>query len=348
MTGKRITVFGLGILLTLGLAVAIGLPGTEEPVGEGQKVIESRAAKLSPEARTGELAGVWPIPEARQTDSPEVLPPPELGRQKPASVNDSPWKTYSVSADKPDGTPRIAIIIDDVGVNRSAAQKAAKLPPPFTLSYLSYAENVEGLISEARTRGHEIMLHLPMEPMNGDIDSGPRALTSDQLPEERQHDLEWALGRFGQYVGVNNHMGSRLTSDRDAMEQVLGEIKRRGLLFVDSKTSPDTVALEVARELSVPSVGRDVFIDHEQSRSFVEAQLALLETIALERGSAVGIGHPHDVTLDVLAEWQEDLKKRGFTLVPVSSIVTDTYERIAGLSNATPPEVPEEGGTKSQ
>ncbi|WP_081649641.1 divergent polysaccharide deacetylase family protein [Fodinicurvata sediminis] len=348
MTGKRITIFGLGILLTLGVAVAFGLPGNEVPDRESQNLVEGRTEQLNPVASPGEVAGIWPIPEAKQPDRPEVLPPPDLGGTKPAAVSASPWKTYSVAAEKPDGTPRIAIIIDDVGVNRPAARKAAKLAPPFTLSYLSYADNVEELIAEAQVNGHEIMLHLPMEPMNGDIDPGPRALKSDQALEERQQDLEWALERFGQYVGVNNHMGSRLTADRQAMEQVLGEIKRRGLLFVDSKTSSDTVALEVARELSIPSVGRDVFLDHEQTRSFVEAQLALLENIALEHGSAVGIGHPHEVTLEVLAEWHEDLKQRGFTLVPVSSIVTDTYERIAGLSIATPPEVPEESSTKRQ
>ncbi|MFC4351430.1 divergent polysaccharide deacetylase family protein [Fodinicurvata halophila] len=344
MQGKRLAVFSLGILLTLGLAVAIGFSGMEDANQEDAEGVVQQTS-LAPVEGKAELAGTWPLPQPRESSRPEVLQPPEILTER--NKEEAPWRLYGAAADFPDGTPRIAVIIDDMGLNRSAARRAAELPPPFTLAYLSYAENVEKLISDSRARGHEIMLHLPMEPMNGEIDSGPRTLLSEQAYEERQQDLVWALERFGEYVGVNNHMGSRLTANRDAMKQVLAEVKERGLLFVDSRTSAETVALDVARELGVPSIGRDVFLDHEQSREFIEAQLAHLEDIARKRGSAVGIAHPHDVTLEVLSEWQSDLKERGFTLVPVSDIVREYQERIARLAE-TPAELPEKRSPQSQ
>lgn len=347
MQGKRLAVFSMGILLTLGLAVAITLPGKENTSHKGAEGAMQESSLASAEGEA-ELAGTWPLPEPRESARPEVLRPPDILTKKTRpDKEEMPWRLYGAAADFPDGTPRIAVIIDDMGLNRPAARRATELPPPFTFAYLSYAENVEQLISDSRARGHEIMLHLPMEPMNGEIDSGPHTLLSEQAYEERQQNLVWALERFGEYVGVNNHMGSRLTADRAAMKQVLAEVKERGLLFVDSRTSAETVALDVARELGVPSVGRDVFLDHEQSREFIEAQLARLEDIAREHGSAVGIGHPHELTLEVLAEWQSDLKERGFTLVPVSDIVREYQERIARLPEVST-ELPEERSPQRQ
>ena len=126
-----------------------------------------------------------------------------------------------------------------------------------------------------------------------------------------------ALDSFDGYVGVNNHMGSRFTADRASMAPVLAELHRRGLLWLDSRTTPNSAGIGLAQELKMPWVGRDVFLDNEETVAAVKAQLAKTEQVAKRQGYAVAIGHPHDATIEALASWLPDVQKRGFVLVPV-------------------------------
>ena len=145
-----------------------------------------------------------------------------------------------------------------------------------------------------------------------------RAAMSDN---ELRGALDVALSSFSGYVGVNNHMGSRLTADERAMAVVMGELKRRDLIFLDSVTSPDSVAARSAAEAGLSYAVRDVFLDHVQSRKEVLKRVRELERLALRNGFAVGIGHPHAVTTAVLKEWIPDAAGRGFVFVPVSAVV---------------------------
>jgi polysaccharide deacetylase 2 family uncharacterized protein YibQ len=135
--------------------------------------------------------------------------------------------------------------------------------------------------------------------------------------------LRWDLMRFDGYVGINNHMGSKFTSDAHSMAPVIQELKSRGLLFVDSRTAPSTTGAHLARDLGVPFATRDVFLDNDMSASGVEARLAETEVIARRRGSVVAIGHPHDATLAALAAWIAAAPRKGLVLVPVSAIVRE-------------------------
>jgi uncharacterized protein len=193
------------------------------------------------------------------------------------------------------------------------------------LAFLPYARGFEAQIAAARARGHEIIVHVPMQPL-GVEDAGPNALTIALEPAEIRQRLAAALDRAGPAVGINNHMGSRFTTERDAMRPVLEELKARGLLFLDSLTTSGSVGAVLARDIDVPHAVRDVFLDNDPAPMAVRARLAELELIAVRQGHAVGIGHPHDGTLDALGPWLQDASTRGFAFVPVSHIVRMTLE----------------------
>jgi polysaccharide deacetylase 2 family uncharacterized protein YibQ len=199
------------------------------------------------------------------------------------------------------------------------------LSAPLTLSYLPYARNLAQQTSRARSRGHELMVHLPMEPLDRGENPGPRALLRGLPEQELVRRLEWALSRFTGYVGVNNHMGSRLTRDPTSMAVVMARLKAHGLLFVDSLTSIRSVAGIAARAAEVPNTERNIFLDHVDSLEAVQGQLEILERVARRQGFAVAIGHPRDATLDAIESWMEGAKANGFIFVPISAIVRGVY-----------------------
>ena len=137
--------------------------------------------------------------------------------------------------------------------------------------------------------------------------------------------LRWNLARFGGYVGINNHMGSRFTASAESMAPVMAELKARGLLFLDSRTIGRSTGVELARRYGVPHAARDVFLDNEVNTGAIAGQLAEVEAIARRNGSAVAIGHPHDATIEELALWLAELPKKGFMLVPLSTIVRERW-----------------------
>jgi hypothetical protein len=216
--------------------------------------------------------------------------------------------------------PAVAVILDDLGLSGPATRRAIRLPAPLTLAFLPYGELVADLAREARAAGHEVFLHLAMEPV-GQEDPGPMALLSALGADELRRRLHWALGRVPGAVGVNNHMGSRLTADPRAMAVVMGELAQLGLPFVDSMTTGASIAGRVALEGGVPATARDVFLDNEPTASAILAQLERAERLARRSGSAVAIGHPYPATLQVLAEWLPRAAERGLRLVPATATI---------------------------
>jgi polysaccharide deacetylase 2 family uncharacterized protein YibQ len=216
----------------------------------------------------------------------------------------------------------IAIILDDMGVDRKRSERAVMLSAPLTLSYLPYARNLAAQTDAARLRGHELMVHLPMEPLAKNENPGPRALLTELDDDELVRRLEWALSRFTGYVGVNNHMGSRLTGNSGAMALVMSRLKAHGLLFVDSLTSVRSVAADAARLARVPHAERHIFLDHVDRLDAIQGQL---EMIARRQGFAVAIGHPRDATVQALDAWMAGARARGFVFVPISAIVRGAY-----------------------
>ena len=365
-----VSMLGVGVLI--GIALAYHLLQPQLDAG-GRRMAQAVAAATAPAKplpprvevvpppppREPERSPFAPAPKAAQTQPvPEPnagVAPPSLPHALPAapravepaayapppiapSPSDPAWRRYAVPASAPAGRPLIAILIDDVGVNRRNAPRVAELPAPVTLAYMTYADNLPKLTAAARARGHELMLHVPMEPMDQGVDAGPNALLTGLDEAELRRRLDWGLGRFEGYVGINNHMGSRFTAWEPGMELVMAELRRRGLLFVDSRTIAGSVAGRAAERHAVPHADRDVFLDNEQESGAVHEQLAKLEEVARTRGAALGIGHPHDGTIAALAEWLPTLEAKGFAVVPVSTIVERRMQaRPRSAAVAAPP-----------
>ena len=232
------------------------------------------------------------------------------------------WLANAVPAGEAAGRPMVAIVFDDLGLNRPNARRVIALPGPLTLSFMTYADDLDAMTASARAAGHELLVHMPMEPIDDSLDAGRNVLSVALDTDEVRRRLEWGLGRFSGYVGINNHMGSRFTAYPSGMAVVMAELKRRGLLFLDSKTAVSSVGGRLADRLGVPFIERDIFIDNApDDPESMRRQLGRLETLARQRGAAVGIGHPHSATIDVLASWLAGLSDRGFVLVPISALV---------------------------
>jgi polysaccharide deacetylase 2 family uncharacterized protein YibQ len=249
---------------------------------------------------------------------PQPPAPPEV-KLPPAGA--PVWLKNAQPAPKTGGKPVIAIIIDDLGVDRKRSERMAQLKAPLTLSYMTYADDVARQARDAKAHGHELMVHVPMQPQSASYDPGPEVLEVGLAADEIRRRLDWGLSRFEGYVGINNHMGSRFTSDPAGMRVVMAELRRRGIAFIDSVTSERTVGAEIARHYGVAFAARHVFLDNDQGVAHVRAQLAKTEAHARKHGAAIAIGHPHDGTIEALAGWLPGLEGRGFVLVPVSTII---------------------------
>jgi polysaccharide deacetylase 2 family uncharacterized protein YibQ len=301
---------------------SITAPATPEPTVEAGPAPEATTvAPSSPTpVYTEPVNSAAPAPEPTATATLPAIPADEVAALQ-ALPTSSTWLANALPEVDSNGRPMVAIIIDDVGVDYANSPGAIALPAPVTLSFMSYADGLDGMTQDARARGHELMLHLPMEPVDPTIDPGPHGLRLSQTPAEIEANVQWALARFDGYIGVNNHMGSLFTRSREGMGLVLAELRRRGLMFLDSRTVADSVGARVASELGVPNLVRDVFLDNDPAPAAIEAQLMELERIARERGYAIAIGHPYPSTLAALNAWLPTLKARGIVAVPVSTIL---------------------------
>ena len=208
-----------------------------------------------------------------------------------------------------------------MGVDMMRSARVIGLKGPLTLSYLAYADNLDGQTAAARAGGHELMLHIPMEPGSKLVDPGPNVLLSGMKTAELKRRLNWSFNRFGSYVGVNNHMGSKFTADAAAMAVVMTEIKSRGLMFLDSRTTGATVGAILARRMGVPFLERNVFIDHDNDVSSINARLAEIEKLARRKGSAIAIGHLREATIQALIPWLEGIEAKGLKLAPLTALL---------------------------
>ncbi|HEY4892092.1 MAG TPA: divergent polysaccharide deacetylase family protein [Reyranella sp.] len=250
-------------------------------------------------------------------EKPRIAKPQQLA----AAVSSAEtWRKNAVPFTDLNSRPLVAVVIDDVGIDRPRSKRAWELPGPLTMSFLPYAKDLRDQARAARARGHELMLHLPMEP-TGRADPGPNALLVSLSDAEIKQRTAAALDSFDGYVGVNNHMGSRFTTFRPGMETVLRQFKGRGLMFLDSRTTAQSVGDQVAQEMGVPSIVRHVFLDDDESLDSVRRKLAEAEAVARRQGFVVAIGHPHEATLQALGEWLPGLQAKGMALAPASAVL---------------------------
>ena len=217
--------------------------------------------------------------------------------------------------------PKVGIIIDDLGYDRSLASAFIELDLPLTFSILPFAPHTRLIAQKARKQGREIMLHLPLEPIRYPATNpGDGVLLVSMDREMILEVLDRDLSQIPFVAGVNNHMGSRFTESEEKMMIVLAELKRRDLYFIDSRTTADSVAFKVARKIALRTAGRDIFLDNSLSENALKIQMERLLSLARHRGCAIGIGHPHKETLDLLKRYQMTLNNET-EMVPVSNLV---------------------------
>ncbi len=215
---------------------------------------------------------------------------------------------------------RLAIIIDDIGYNKIQSERAANLQGKFTLAILPFTPHGLTSANIAQRKGKELMLHLPMSTINN-MPVGKGGLISGMSREEFVKTVQQDLDSMPHIQGVNNHMGSRLTQEAEPMRWLMAELQQRGLYFVDSRTSAQTKALDIARNFNVPSIKRDVFLDDIKDTKAIQYQLNRAINFAIERGSAVAIGHPYPETMGVLEQAEALLMAQGIKLVYLSELL---------------------------
>lgn len=215
---------------------------------------------------------------------------------------------------------RLAIIIDDIGYNRTLSERAARLPGDFTLSVLPFTPHGVESAQLAHQLGKELMLHAPMSNIKN-IPLGLGGLYSNMNKDTLITTFRQDLNNLPFVRGVNNHMGSQLTQEAAPMQWVMEEVRARGLYFVDSRTSAQTKAFDIAQSYHIPSLKRDVFLDDLEDREAIEMQLNRAFKFARQRGSAVAIGHPYAVTLSILESIQPRLQQEQIKLVFASQLL---------------------------
>jgi polysaccharide deacetylase 2 family uncharacterized protein YibQ len=230
--------------------------------------------------------------------------------------------TYPARKEATAATARVAIVIDDLGYDGRLARRFLQIDAPLSFSVLPNGTFSKSIARRVRQAGRELLLHLPMEPKGyPEVNPGIGALLTEMTDVELVAELNKDLDALPYVKGVNNHMGSEFCENKEKLRLVMGELKNRGLFFVDSRTTSRTQAYRVAQEEEVPSAERNVFLDNIQTPQAVRRQLKRLIQLAKLKGEAIGIAHPHEVTLKVLKEDVPNLSSNGVELVPVSQLV---------------------------
>ena len=212
----------------------------------------------------------------------------------------------------------LSIVIDDLGYRLEAGEAAIRLPAPVTLAVIPGTPYAQTLMAAAAERDKEIIIHMPMAASQ-QAPGDPYTLLLDMSEHEIEHTLSQAFEELSAATGLNNHMGSALTADRSAMNTLMGELAKRDMFFIDSRTTENSVAMDVARELGVPAFARSVFLDNERDDAKIAEQLTIATDLARREGRALAIGHPFPETLRVLDELLPQLPI-ALTIVPASQL----------------------------
>jgi polysaccharide deacetylase 2 family uncharacterized protein YibQ len=212
----------------------------------------------------------------------------------------------------------MSIIIDDLGQSSERDNRTLALPGPVTMAIMPDTPHATDFARQAHKAGKTVILHMPMDPATGPYAWHPGL----PLPELASR-LDAALAKVPYAAGINNHMGSRMTAQRDPMTWLMGELQRRHLFFVDSRTSAATVAAAQAQAVGLAHVSRDVFLDDERTVEAIDRQLRQGVELARRQGSAVLIGHPYPQTLQVLERELPRLKAEGIVLIGLAQMIAE-------------------------
>ncbi len=303
--------FYLITAIMLGAAVVsvVTLDYMNSRKGEPSYLFAARKAKpaAGPEAK----APAKPVP--KPGTAPAAAPPAAVTPKKEAAPEPKAMKRVS---------GEVALIIDDMGNSLEALHDILSLKEPITVSILPYSPHAQETARVAHENGLEVLLHLPLESLNNhEVSTDTEGMIMTTMsPDEIVESFEASLARVPFADGVNNHMGSKFTEDAPRMRMLLAPFKDKGLFFVDSRTTAQTVAYDEALEMGIPALKRDVFLDADADRSRIKSRLIELFKLAQKKGKAVGICHPFPETLQVLKSSFRLIEKYNLEAVPVSRL----------------------------
>jgi uncharacterized protein len=261
----------------------------------------------------------------RQRQKP-LAPPPPLEIRPESRLAPAPAAPVADEALAPGGelvaapAARVALVVDDLGRSLADVERLLALEVPLTYALLPYEPRTAAIAERLRAEGAEILCHLPMEGREG-ADPGPGAIRERQSDARIAELTRAAMAAVPGATGVNNHMGSRITADAAAMRAILGAVARADLYFLDSRTTAESVAFELAREVGIPAAQRDVFLDGDRDPEAIRLELERLFELARSRGAAIGIAHPYAETLALLDEEIPAARAAGIEFVPLSYLL---------------------------
>ncbi len=254
-----------------------------------------------------------PFPPVKIVEKPAVIPPKE---EIPPAVTEAPKPLI------PKEPPKVAIVIDDMGQDLKKLNQLIQLHAPITIAVIPNLRYSKETSDKANGKGLEVLLHLPMEPKDlKDNNPGKGALFTNMTPDEIRNEMERDFKSVPNAIGVNNHMGSKFTENEALMKTVLQVVKKKDMFFLDSRTSSNSVAGKVAREIGVRNADRNVFLDNTRDDKYIKGQIAQLVATAKKRGKAIAIGHPYPETIKALKETVSKLNDSGVKVVKLSEIV---------------------------
>jgi len=250
------------------------------------------------------------------TDAGE-LPTVSASGLRPVDFYARPWSGAR-------GT-RIAIVIGGIGLSQTGSQKAVQdLPEDITLAFAATGNSLQRWMQEARRKGHEILLQVPMEPFDYPaIDPGRGTLLAEKAAASNLANLHQAMAQITNYTGIMNYMGARFLSDDKAMDPVMRDIGKRGLMFLDDGSTARSLSGDYAKAIGFPHAYADVMIDAQVDRQAILAKLDELERIARRNGQAIGVGAAFDETISAVAEWRNEAVARGIEFVGVSALANE-------------------------
>jgi polysaccharide deacetylase 2 family uncharacterized protein YibQ len=310
-SGEDYQLFDLGDLPDASAGAEIGEIGSDGQLRVS--VVESSEASRRPAAS--------PLPRAPIAGMTE--PGPNGVLPIIASNGRTPAQAYARPFTPVQGRPMIAVVIGGLGFNaRATTQAIDELPAEVTLSFVPYANDLQGWIDRARARGHEVLIELPMEPFDPDADdTGPQTLLASASAQQNTQRLEQLLSRASGYFGVTNYQGARFAMSAQASGPVVQQLRRRGLVFLSSGIGQRTALSVEAQRAGLPSTSADRIIDARREADAIDDQLLNLEALALQNQSAVGAGFAYPVTMEQVGRWARDVETRGYELAPASAVL---------------------------
>lgn len=321
-------------LATLQPGQDVVMPGAQDPLGAqiaaaagaGGPSVSGQAVITLPQG--GTLGGG--APSASSSSPPahvsaqSLTPAPIAGLSAPSPAGPMPviakdGKTPFQGYARPfhdNGKPKVALVVGGLGLNAAATRAAIeRLPADVTLSFVPYAEGLQGWIDLARADGHEVLLEIPMEPLDyPNNDPGPSTLMANAPREETTRRLEWLLSRATGYFGVTNYLGGRFVNTDAAMTIFTGALRARGLGFLDDGSAAHKGMT------GLPRASADTVVDEQLSADQIDRQLLSLESAALKNGRALGAGFAYPVTITEVIRWAQGLAGRGYQLAPASAL----------------------------